>query len=770
MQSCWKELTDLHTFLTPTAVHTIDPKSWCSIISRTLSSLSCSDETKRPVSTELCQHCHQMVALSAVTTMALLAQDRREGHSGVEDVYLQPLLQPDLLKCMVALLQHRCQYLRRQSQKALTALSSLKRLTESMAEDLAGRCVRAVLHLTLGDVRGVEPLQLLCTLLSARSACVHRVRVADTLLPCLPALYRRVVCNAPSEPGYGVWLAAAETLANHAALFSSNCSRQSGDHLIVERKFLDIVDTTMDYIWLRTSKTLDGVYKEMAVRFVRCMLAADCPWSFPGQRTLIGGQCDQAGCGGDHPHGSTSLHGSGSKGAEELLGAEHSGDRSPVLVLLLAAVFKACAIVFRSERGNTEQGEQMRACASLLCSMHSHLQQLFGAGWGVERGTGGSPTCITWLAQVCGDQDDRWIEALLCALDIFLCLPVLSAASSGVLHLRTLLDPHALFLQLLDLTHYNASLIIDWLTSPETCYLAYLTQYLRLLATDFSTFMRVASSSDMCRGSGSPPMYEDSRRVMKESEEGGSGKETSLVKRGPSSLSVQRHKLGVAAPGCSLVQEHPVSGPGVGPHECCLSESSEPDQNTDAGRLDKARESSLGMVLLSCYEDDSSVDDTGDESCDEESFSDAATDNSTEHEDKNEACWGKHGTITEDEVKPSQSRGGSTGSETYCSDGDDNSLINPSVSQTEMQRTCPSSHSEHPYSPSPAKPQIVHAERMEIRHNCHTACLDRVMRLLGEVRVKLEKLDRSGLLVYNPSPLVSLVRTCEGLFERQNGL
>ena len=53
---------------------------------------------------------------------------------------------------------------------------------------------------------------------------------------------------------------------------------------------------------------------------------------------------------------------------------------------------------------------------------------------------------------------------------------------------RRLLDPHLLFLQLLHQTHFSASLLLDWLTSPETCFLAYLTRYLRLMAAHFDDF------------------------------------------------------------------------------------------------------------------------------------------------------------------------------------------------------------------------------------------------------------------------------------------
>ncbi|XP_076444315.1 uncharacterized protein LOC143282525 [Babylonia areolata] len=949
MQSCWNGLVEIHASLTPAAVHTINPEAWHKIISQTLSASDSSNDASCCVTPEKCLHCHQMVALSAVTTMTLLARNTSDMQADVEKVYLQPLLQNHSLTCMVGLLQQHCQYLRYQSRKALTSICSLPGLMESSVRQVTEQCVQAVLHSSTDDAVCLEPLQLLCCLLSARPGCRHRLHISALLLPHLPALYQHCclsvwILSSKLDPGalsaayntgacgfrdegaarhsymgdgstfvrkrahgddsaedsqkqtrtefvqekcesaasfihkvnavkesagnsgceiirerddhsasssntlgmdrfrstahmshsshqplmlHYVFLCMIQKLAklfnsleaderelqtqvltdailsrlvtDHTALFSEDHSRQTSDCLLVERKFLDILDTVLDYVQLRTSSGIGRVYKQVAVHFVRCMQAADCCWSFPGQNTFIGGQPSKHN-GGKDGHSSDHMNRWRPEGMEELLGERRDTDCSPVLVLLLAVVFKSGAIISKSEREQTGNGEDMGMCARLLRSMHSHLQETYSTGSSAEKQTGNSPTCLTWLAQVCGEQDDRWIEALLCLLDIFICLQPLPTDSDDMAMLRTLLDPHPLFIQLLEVTHYNASLLIDWLTSPETCFLAYITRYLRLVAADFSAFVSAASSLRLSACSGSSELCKKRKQEQKE-----------MVEVPPQCSRVRQvnlAKLGSSGTVWGDVDSRqPPRSPVHAVHSCNRGTCPESPRNRQSesedgisgtAGLDRARESSLGMALLSCYDGDSSNDGTDDGSSDEGSFDGVAADSlgetvvSFEKQEGDVLYHGKRGArTTEDEVKPSRVM--SRKSTDTCSDVDNNdddgggiddenqfkisdiagnkeqasdARTESRFSHTETERTCKSSQSVQHNLPCPMESHKWQKSRLaETRgitdEDSHDERFGRVMHLLTEVRVKLQKLCRGGLLVYNPTPLLSLIKKCE---------
>ena len=60
--------------------------------------------------------------------------------------------------------------------------------------------------------------------------------------------------------------------------------------------------------------------------------------------------------------------------------------------------------------------------------------------------------------------------------------------------LVTALNPHKLFLQFLDSTTNDHSVLVDLLTSPETCFLLYLVRYLKCVLTEWDTFVAVCHS------------------------------------------------------------------------------------------------------------------------------------------------------------------------------------------------------------------------------------------------------------------------------------
>lgn len=62
--------------------------------------------------------------------------------------------------------------------------------------------------------------------------------------------------------------------------------------------------------------------------------------------------------------------------------------------------------------------------------------------------------------------------------------------------LLSLVDPHTQFIELLQFIGFDVSLLIDWLTSPETRFLQYFTHYLRVLVADFKALH--ISAADFC--------------------------------------------------------------------------------------------------------------------------------------------------------------------------------------------------------------------------------------------------------------------------------
>ena len=132
---------------------------------------------------------------------------------------------------------------------------------------------------------------------------------------------------------------------DHVPSFSKDFTTLDSAQLCRERKFLDVLDTVLNYTSLRTQEISGRAHEKLATYFIRCFLASSCSWSFPSQRTFIGGRVYKGrGLTGDCCEGRKSA----SKAEGEI--PDWSGDenQSPVLVLLLLVVLKSCAIVFRT--------------------------------------------------------------------------------------------------------------------------------------------------------------------------------------------------------------------------------------------------------------------------------------------------------------------------------------------------------------------------------------------------------------------------------------
>ena len=133
---------------------------------------------------------------------------------------------------------------------------------------------------------------------------------------------------------------------DHVPSFSKDFTEPDSAQLCRERKFLDVLDTLLNCTSVRTKDLAGSAHEKLAAYFIHCFHASGCSWSFPSQRTFIGGGADKggglmSGCHHGHELGSEA-EGGGMPG--------WSGDdnRSPVLVLLLLVVLKSCAIVFKT--------------------------------------------------------------------------------------------------------------------------------------------------------------------------------------------------------------------------------------------------------------------------------------------------------------------------------------------------------------------------------------------------------------------------------------
>ena len=299
--------------------------------------------------------------------------------------------------------------------------------------------------------------------------------------------------------------------------------------------------------------------------------------------------------------------------------------------------------------------------------------------------------------------------------------------------LTTLLDPHRLFVQLLHLTHYDASLLIDWLTSPETCFLAYLTRYLRVVVSDFSAFSHSVRAWNL--------EVKDIESEVKDIELESKDRESEVKD-------------------CESEMKDSESEVKDSESEVMCSKSEETEKSNlnlkCATDFDSTVKTSVGLALLSCYGDDGdgSTDDDNDDDDDD------VTDDDEECEDESI------------HISDVACTANSSGYQAYSEIS-----VHMAFSENESFK----SNTRKNMSPSTRKHSLSHkqlsgqeeAQRSGTREKtgAYSAadCVGRVMYLVLAVRRSLEKLHRGGLLMYNPTPLVSLLRQCEQQYQSQCG-
>ncbi|CAH1253365.1 LRIG2 [Branchiostoma lanceolatum] len=149
--------------------------------------------------------------------------------------------------------------------------------------------------------------------------------------------------------------------------------------------------------------------------------------------------------------------------------------RTLVLVLL-----KACSVV--SKLSEPEEAldivPSLRRLSSFVCKKLAVTAEGRAAKAGQYAGS------ESWLFELFSDQDDSMIEAMLCLLDINTAVSRYTTDCSHADVIRSL-NPHRIFLQFLETTTWDHSILLDLLISMETSFLAYITRYLHLVITEW---------------------------------------------------------------------------------------------------------------------------------------------------------------------------------------------------------------------------------------------------------------------------------------------
>ncbi|KAI8481878.1 hypothetical protein Bbelb_404100 [Branchiostoma belcheri] len=166
---------------------------------------------------------------------------------------------------------------------------------------------------------------------------------------------------------------------------------------------------------------------------------------------------------------------------EQLVTGQKPGDwvlvRTLVLVLL-----KACSITTSSGLSGPEEILSivtiLQRLSSFVCKKLAITSDRHGAT---------VPQSGPWLFELFSDQDDCMIEAMLSLLNIN---TAVSRYATDSLHadVITSLNPHRVFLQFLETTTWDHSILLDLLISMETSFLAYITKYLHLVITEWQVF------------------------------------------------------------------------------------------------------------------------------------------------------------------------------------------------------------------------------------------------------------------------------------------
>ncbi|XP_074651931.1 protein Lines homolog 1-like [Tubulanus polymorphus] len=136
---------------------------------------------------------------------------------------------------------------------------------------------------------------------------------------------------------------------------------------------------------------------------------------------------------------------------------------------------KVCLLVLRSSQ--LQLTKSVSGDSSLVSKCLNRLEML------LKTKVRNDEDFQTNLLRVFADQDNALIDCMLILLDLH--IKITTARPDELKHL----NPHGIFIKFLKIILYDQSVLLDFVTSPETSFLEYLVRYLRYAITDWYNFV-----------------------------------------------------------------------------------------------------------------------------------------------------------------------------------------------------------------------------------------------------------------------------------------
>ncbi|XP_052095109.1 protein Lines homolog 1-like [Mytilus californianus] len=387
---------------------------------------------------------------------------------------------------------------------------------------------------------------------------------------------------------------------------------------------------------------------------------------------------------------------------------ENSAVDKTELQLVILLTLKSIAIIL-SWKHSPEAGNFISADVCLKCLFELDLfVKLFKSPREKKQ-------TLDWVYQMFEDQDDLWVESLVALLDIYNQVVLFREIDSLPTSLQTVINPHRQFLLFIKATDFNESVVIDLLTSPETCFLLYFNCYLKFMCSKWGWLISTVKQMTL--------EEENSDKFAKGNNPSG--------------------KL------CTMNSEHEIPKQAAVEHDICLS--------------------SCGLTLVGLYDSDSSEEiiSPGDQTQGiGDSINELSCFNSNYSSCETVDC------LQENNDKYVSSE--STGNLATTTPPESGISLNCSVNSNKVN-DLPFSYSTCKRCKSKVNQQNTSDSDFDEKCNCNVMKTDKVsgsgdmldllMSCIVRVRMKVSKLWDSDLFPYNPKPLLVNIRKAEELFE-----
>lgn len=379
------------------------------------------------------------------------------------------------------------------------------------------------------------------------------------------------------------------------------------------------------------------------------------------------------------------------------------------LQLVILLTLKSIAIIL-SWKHSPEAGNFISADVCLKCLFELDLfVKLF-------KSSSEKIQTLDWVYEIFEDQDDLWVESLLALLDIYNQVVLFREIDSLPTSIQTVINPHRQFLLFIKATDFDESVVIDLLTSPETCFLLYFIHFLKFMCSKWGLLISTV------------------KQMTLEEEENSMNSDT-FAKGYPSG------KL------CTMNSEHEISKQAAVEHDICLS--------------------SCGLTLVGLYDSDSSEEiiSPGDQT---EGIGDSINELSGFNLNYS-SCE------TVDCLQENNNKYVSSESNLATTTPPESGIsLNCSVNSNKVN-DIPFSYSTCKRCKSEIDQQNTSDSDFDEKCNCSVMkrdkvsgsgeMLDLLMSCIVRVRIKVSKLWDSDLFPYNPKPLLVNIRKAEELFE-----